>query len=283
MKRLASAAVILLCLTAGARAAWWAENDYTAGSNGLKKESLTLFDNLAPRLVAGVNASFYKDSALYADNVWAVRAPLMYSGEKLFLSLKPFLYPVSGYTRSGAGGAKAGIMLPLGEEDENYLHLTLSGAWAQQRAMTAGSASRKTFTEAAGEAQLEKSFFNQFFFMASAAGFSKPAGVSNATLIKPVMDSSELAYLGTFRPVTALPEWAASAQVARNMRPDFDSHIYAGYSKISYRGGMTADSVTAGIKIGLTEKSSLDLAYNPYKDERAAWKNYFKAFLQIFF
>jgi len=281
--RLLLATFFMLALAADSGAAWWAENDYTTGSNGLEKESLTLFDNPAPRFSAGLNTSFYSDSAAYKDKVWSFRTPLMYTGEKFFFSLKPFLYPVSPGTRSGAGGGVLSAMTALTDDEQSYLHLTLSGAWAQQCVPTTASADRKTFSEEAGEAQLEKSFFGQFFFLASAAGFSDPAGVSNRTLVRSALDQSDLAYLGTFRQVTALPEWTLSVQAARDMRPDYDSHLYAGYSKISYRGGTLASSGIAGIKINLTERSTLDLAYNFYKEDPSAWKSYYKVFLQVFF
>jgi hypothetical protein len=285
MKRLALAALFSLSLAAGSSAAWWAENDFEVGSNGLNKESLAGLFNAAPRFATGLNASYYRDSAAYKERTWAFRVPLMYSAPGALLSLKPFVYPVSSYTRSGAAGARAAATLPLGADDENYTRLTLAAAWARQRAMnlSGAAAASETFSEAAAEAQVEKAFYGQFYFMGSAAGFSKPAGVSNRSLVKPAMEQAELAYLGTFRQITALPEWAMSLQIARNMRPEFDSHLYAGYSKISYRGGKAANSGTAGIKISITEKSTLDLAYNLYKEEAAAWKSYYKIFLQAFF
>lgn len=282
--------VLALALTAAAAfpasAAWWMENDYATGSNGLKKDSLTVFTNIAPRLSAGANADFYRDTAAYRDKVYSFRLPLIYSGNKFFISLKPFFYPVSAQTRSGAQGGKLYLLTSAkAGEDESYLHLSLSGAWAGQRARAEqnGALEKKTFSEAAFEAQLEKSYFGQFFFLVSGAAFTRPSGVSNATLVTPSLDHSDMAYLGTFRQVTALPEWTLAAQVARNMKPDFDSHLYAGYSKISYRNAAAANSGVAGLKIGLTDKSTLDLAYNLYKEEGAAWKNYYKILLQVFF
>jgi len=283
MKHIVLAAFFSAFFAANSSAAWWLENDYATGSNGMKRDSLTLFTNVAPRLVAGANAAFYRNTAGYNDKVYSFRLPLMYSGDKFFVSLKPFLYPVSGQIRSGAAGAKAYLLTSLdAEDDESYLNLVLSGAWASQSARL-WSGEKSKFSETAFEAQLEKSYYNQFFFQASAAGFIRPAGVSNATLRTPALDHSEMAYLGTFRPVTALPEWALSAQVARNMKPDFDSHLYAGYSKISYRNARAANSGIVGLKLGLNDKSTLDLAYNLYKDEGAAWKNYYKILLQVFF
>ncbi len=286
MKNLLLAALFCAALAAPAPAAWWLENDYSAGSNGHKKNSLTVFTRLTPRLAAGVNAAFYKDTAAYREKIWSFRLPVMYSGSSLSVSLKPFIYPVSPETRSGARGGKLYLLTSLSEpDDESYMRLTLSGAWAEQEALAAGgaAAAKKTFSQAAYELQAEKSYYGQFYFLFSAAGFSKPSGVSNATLLRPAMDQSELAYLGTFRQVTALPEWTMGVQVARNMRPDFDSHIYAGYSRISLRKAGVANSGTAGLKLNLNERSMLDLAYNLYKHEDEAWKNYFKVLLQVFF
>ncbi|MDD2805014.1 MAG: hypothetical protein PHV33_05630 [Elusimicrobiales bacterium] len=272
---------------AQSRAAWWMENDYSFGSNGLRKDSFTLYRKPSSAFTTGLNLSFYKDTGAYGESVYSLRLPLMYSRGGYFVSFKPFLYPVSAYTRSGAYGGKLYFLTSVGEEqDETYTHLILSGAWAQQKAFLsgAGAAERKTFSQAAAEAQVEKSFYNQFFFLASAAGFSNPGGaVSNATLVKPVLDQADLAYLGTFRPLTALPEWALSAQIARNMQPDYDSHIYAGYSKISFRRAQKAGSFITGLKLNLNEKSTLDLAYNAFKAEGAAWKSYYRLLLQLFF
>ncbi len=286
MKRLLLAAAIAALTVPYAPAAWWAENDYSAGSNGLKKNSLTVFRKNSRAFTSGLNVSFYKDSAGYGDRIYSFRLPLMYSGPAYFISLKPFLYPVSPHTRSGASGGKLYLLTSLGEtSDESYIHLAVSGAWARQKAFTndAGTLERKNFSQSAFEVQAEKSFYGQFFFQVSAAGFSKPSGASNFTLVRPTLDQSDLAYLGTFRQLTALPEWALTAQLARSMKPEYDSHLYAGYSKISLRRADRANSIVAGMKLGLNEKSSLDLAYNAYKQERSAWKNYYRIFLQIFF
>lgn len=286
MKRLLLAAALAALTVPQAPAAWWAENDYISGSNGLKKDSLSVFRKHSPAFTSGLNVSFYKDGAGYGDRVYSFRLPLMYSGPSYYVSLKPFLYPVSPNTRSGASGGKLYLLTSLGEtRDESYTHLAVSGAWARQKALTnkAGVLERKTFSQSAFEVQAEKSFFGQFFFQASAAGFTKPSGASNSTVRRPVLDQAELAYLGTLRPLTAIPDWALTGQLARSMKPEYDSHLYAGYSKISFRQADRANSVTAGMKLGLNEKSSLDMAYNAYKQERSAWKSYYKLLLQIFF
>jgi len=287
MKRLLLAAVLAACAAAPAGAAWWMENDYSFGSNGLKKNSLTVFRKTSRAFTSGLNLSFYKDSANYVESVYSVRTPLMYSGPKYFVSFKPFLYPVSGYTRSGAYGGKLYLLTSVDEgNDESFTHLVFSGAWAQQKAYFDDGVTRerKNFSQAAFEMQAEKSFYGQFFFQASAAGFLKPGnGATNANLVKPALDQAELAYIGAFRQITALPEWAITAQVARNMRPDYDSHLYAGYSKISFRDADRANSFIGGLKLNLNEKSTLDLAYNAYKQESVAWKSYYKLLLQLFF
>ncbi|OGR79126.1 MAG: hypothetical protein A2X32_11440 [Elusimicrobia bacterium GWC2_64_44] len=293
MKRLLLAAAFAALAAAPAlaagqpRAAWWMENDYSFGSNGLKKDSITVYRKASAAFTTGLNLSFYKDTGAYEESVYSLRLPLMYSRAGYFVSFKPFLYPVSAYTRSGAYGGKLYFLTSIGEEqDDTYTHLILSGAWAQQKAFLSegGVLARKTFSQAAVEAQVEKSFYNQFFFLASAAGFNEPGnGAANSTLVKPVLDQADLAYLGTFRPVTALPEWSLSAQIARSMRPDYDSHIYAGYSKISFRRAQKAGSFITGLKLNLNEKSTLDLAYNAFKAEGDAPKSYYRLLLQLFF
>ena len=91
-------------------------------------------------------------------------------------------------------------------------------------------------------------------------------------MVTPVLDQAELAHLGTFRHITAIPEWVLAAQIARNMRPEYDSHLYAGYSKISFRDAGHANSLVGGLKLNLNEKSTLDLAYNAYKAQGTDWK-----------
>lgn len=287
-KRLLLAAALAVAAAGPAGAAWWMENDYSFGSNGLKKNSLTVYRKTSSAFTSGLNFSLYKDGAAYKDSVYSLRAPLMYSGAGYFASFKPFYYPLNSYTHSGAWGGKLYALTSLGEEpaDESYTHLILSGAWARQksRRLESGAVENKSFTQTVFEAQAEKAFYGQFYFQASAAGFLKPGGgAANANLVKPALDQADLAYLGTFRQITALPEWAATAQVARNMRPDYDSHIYAGYSRISLRQAGKADSFVTGLKLGLNEKSTLDLAYNAFRAESSAWKSYYKLLLQLFF
>ncbi|PKM97821.1 MAG: hypothetical protein CVU79_06300 [Elusimicrobia bacterium HGW-Elusimicrobia-3] len=287
MKRLLLAAALLAASISQAGAVWWLENDYSFGSNGLKKNSLTVFRKTSRAFTSGLNVSFYRDSASYRERVYSARLPLMYSGPAYFISLKPFLYPVAPSTRSGAYGGKLYGLVSIDEgQDESFTHLVFSGAWARQKAYFGDTAApeRKEFSQYAFELQAEKSFYGQFFFLASAAGFSTPGnGASNANLVTPVLDQAELAYLGTFRHTTAIPEWVLAAQVARNMRPEYDSHLYAGYSKISFRDADRANSLVGGLKLNLNEKSTLDLAYNAYKAEGTGWKSYYKLLLQLFF
>ena len=114
MKRLLLAAALAALIVPPAPAAWWAENDYISGSNGLKKDSLSVFRKHSPAFTSGLNVSFYKDSAGYGDRVYSFRLPLMYSGPSYYVSLKPFLYPVSPNTRSGASGGKLYLLTSLG-------------------------------------------------------------------------------------------------------------------------------------------------------------------------
>ena len=175
----------LLWLPASLSAARWLENDYTFGSNGMKKDTLSVFSGVSQRVNAGLQATYYRDNISF-DKIYSFRLPLMFSGRSEFVSFTPFLYPVAAKTRSGAYGGKIDLVTSLTDpDDNNYLHLTLSGSWARQRAMLAGAADKKEFTESALQLQIEKSFYKQFIFLVSGAGFAKPSGVSNATLVTP--------------------------------------------------------------------------------------------------
>lgn len=275
---------LLLCLPVFAGANRWAEDDYTFGSNGMKKDSLAFFTGISQHVTAGAETAFYRNNTWCRERVYSLRLPLMYSLQKQFISLTPFAYPAADQLHSGAEGGKLSLLTTLTDpDDDNYLHLTVGGAWARQRAELAGGAGKKAFSETAFELQAEKSFYKQFIFMASAAGFSNPSGVSNRTLVTPALDQSDMAYLGTFNQVTALPEWALSMQMARSMKPEYDSYLYAGYSKISLRHADQANSVIMGIKMGLTDKATLDFAYNPFKLESSAWKSYYKISVKLYF
>ncbi len=290
-----SLCLAILMLPAAAHTAWWVENDYSLGSGNFRKESLSVFTRVSPAFMGGANASFYKDSDHDLKKAYAFRTPVMYSMRKLVLSVKPFIYPASSGTGSSAHGARLYAMLPLQEEtDEGTLHLTLSGAAARQKTpllSPSATAGPETFSETAFEAQLEKSYYRQFFLQASAAGFSKagtsrnsnPARKPGPDSINPVMDHGELAYMGAFRQVTALPKWVAAAQFARNMAPDYNSYIYAGFSRISFRSTGHANSVLGGIKFNPNGYSALDLAYNFYKINGETGENYYRLLIQIFF
>ena len=283
MKKVLCALAVFIGLSAVSHAAWWMENDYAFGSNNLKKESLTLFTRITPRLMSGANASFYKDGGLYRDKAYSFRLPIMYSPRMMTLSVTPFIYPSSPEIRSDARGVKAYALIPVSEDaDESYIHLTLSAAAARQRTRL-NNLKAETFSETAYEARVEKSFFNQFFFLVSAAGFTKPAKASRDNLFNPVLDHGDLADMGTLRPVTRLPGSVITAQFARNMAPDFDSYLYAGFSRISFRGANDANSLLGGLKMKLNDKTTMDFAYNYYKMAGEAGKNYYKLFFQIFF
>ncbi len=285
----------LLLLPAAAHTAWWAENDYSFGSGSFRRESLSVFTRVSPAFMGGANASFYKDRDHGLKKAYAFRTPVMYSRRNLAISMKPFIYPASSGTGSSARGAKLYALFPLQEEtEESRLHLTLSGAVARQQTpllSPSGPAGRETFSENAFEVQMEKIYYKQFFFQVSAAGFSKTGTSRNSNptrnpgpdSINPVMDHGELANMGTFRQVTALPKWTAGAQFARSMAPGYDSYLYAGFSRISFRSTGDADSILGGIKFNPSGYSTFDFAYNFYRINGATGENYFRLLIQVFF
>ena len=284
MKTLAFVLAMTAFFPVPARAGWWAENDYVTGSNGLKKDSVTLFTNVTSNIMAGGSVSFYKDTASYRDTVYAARLPLMYSGRRHFLSLTPFLYPTSSETHSGANGVRIYLQTALTDpDDENYFNVTAAGAWAGQTARLSGFQGGKRFSETAVELQAEKAYYNQFFLLASAAAFSKSGEATNANLQTPALDHSDMAYLGTFRQITALPDWVMTAQVSRSMKPEYASHLYVGYSRIAFRSAPRVNSIITGLKLEISPKVTMDLAYNIFKAEYSTHKNYYKILLRAVF
>ncbi len=284
MKRLVFILWLCALLPGPAAAGWWAENDYGTGSNGFKKDSLTVFTDITRGMLAGAGGAFYRDTAGYREKVYSFRLPVLYTAKKHIYSLTPFLYPVSPAARSGAKGFRAYVQTSLTEPgSENYFYLTGAAALAGQTAKLAGLPGKKDFTETALEVQAEKSYYGQFYLLASLAAFSKSGAATNGNLVTPALDHSEMAYLGTFRQVTALPDWVATAQITRNMKPEYASHLYIGYSKISFRQAPGANSVIGGMKLELSPRTTLDLAYNFFKMEDATCKNYYKILLRTVF
>ncbi|HNW44753.1 MAG TPA: hypothetical protein PKI19_09630 [Elusimicrobiales bacterium] len=285
-----TALIFSLCLLLPglAGASWWAENDYTTGSNGVKKDSLTVLTHIKGKFMAGAAASFYRDTGAYKDRVYAYRLPLLYSGTSNILALTPFVYPVAPATNSGAKGARLYFQASLTEpDDESYLRLTAAGAWAGQDARRldaqGNDLGKKSFSETALELQVEKSYFGQFFLLGSAATFSKADLPRNQAPVKPALDHADMACLGTFRQITALPEWVVTTQVSRSMKPEFASLLYIGYSKISFRSEPAASSAIFGLKLEMSAKTTLDFAYNLFKAQSSAYKNYYKILLRTVF
>jgi hypothetical protein len=174
------------------------------------------------------------------------------------------------------------MMLPVTDEGpDGYTHLTFSAAAARQKTLSAAGA-REELSAYALEAQIEKNYFDQFFFLAHASGFLAD-GPSATGLPTPSLDHSDLAFLGAFAPVTAEPRWAAGMQFARNMEPDYDSHVYAGFSRISFKSAAQASSAIFGIRLKLWETSSIDLGYNLYKPDGSGSLNRYKIVYQVFF
>ena len=139
------------------------------------------------------------------------------------------------------------------------------------------------FTEASFEAQVEKNFFNSFFFLFSGATFANFSNVKQSNLINPVLDHSELSFMGTFAPITRLPKWILNAQFARNMENEAGSHIYFGLSRIVMESSPNAFSAIAGMRAKINPKTSVDLAYNWLKFDNISTRNYYKILFQIFF
>lgn len=261
--------------------AWWSQTEYSFGGGGFKGGGVSAFANISTRVVAGIGGTFEKDGR-YPDAIYTFKAPLSYSGRTYILSLKPFIAPGTTKIDSSARGASFQALFSLSHDpsDGSYTNLTLSAAGAEQRtAMTSadGLTSKAYLPEASAEVQLEKSFFNEFFFLVSATGFRYLKGLEGKSVPAPALDHSEMSFMGTVLPVYELPSWAAGFQFARNMAPDSDSTVYLGYHRINYELGVPgANSATAGIKIKILEHGLFDFAYNWVQAARAPIRNYYR-------
>lgn len=272
------------------KAAWWAENDYTWGAQGFKKESLTLFKTISSNTVVGLNAGFFKNDGIYNEKTYVLKMPILYSGRTFFLSFKPFYYLENSEIESSAYGGKLYFMYHFGgslspNSDDEYTHLILSLSGANQETIINRNSmlTKVNFKEAAFEAQVEKNFYNQFFLLTSVSLFHSFDNIKQRELRNPVLDHSELSFMGTFAPITNLPNYVLNLQFARNLAPQEHSYLYFGFSKINMNSSPNAYSAIVGIRTKTNPKTSFDLAYNWLKFDNISTRNYYKFLFQIFF
>ncbi len=272
------------------KAAWWAENDYTWGAQGFKKESLTFFKTISSSSVLGLNAGFFKNDGTYHKKTHILRMPLLHSGRNYFLSFKPFYYLENSDSNSSACGGKIYFMHYFaGNEasnaDDEYTHLILSLSGAEQKTTVNRNSQKKkvNFKELSLEAQVEKNFYNQFFLLASGSLFGSFNDIKQRELINPVLDHSELSFMGTFASITNLPKYALNLQFARNLAPQEHSHLYFGLSRINMVDSPNAYSAIVGIRTKTNPKTSFDIAYNWLKFDNISTRNYYKFLFQMFF
>ena len=272
------------------KAAWWAENDYTWGAQGSKKESLTFFKTISSSAVLGLNAGFFKNDGIYSDKTYVLKMPILYSGRDFFLSFKPFYYLENPDIGSSAYGGKIYFMHHFAgnstsQPDDEYTHLILSLSGARQETTVNRNSQleKVNFKEASFEAQVEKNFYNQFFLLTSVSLFHSFDDIKQRELINPVLDHSELSFIGTFASITDLPNYALNLQFARNLAPQEHSHLYFGFSRINMDSSPNAYSAIVGIRTKTNPKTSFDLAYNWLKFDNISTRNYYKFLFQIFF
>ena len=279
--RFVFAACLAVIFIASPAACWWMENDYTFGANRFHAGSVSICTNISTRTMLGLNASFYEGNR-YSETVFAARLPFSYAARKYLFSFSPFIYPRTSRVDSSAAGGIIRTLFPLAQgDDKSFTHLIFSLSGAEQRAKTEDGL-RKSLPQGAVGIQLEKSYYNEFFFLVSASGFKhfEDIHVSTGSL---VLDQSDMVFLGTTRAVTDLPSWSMGLQFARNMAPESDSHVYVGYYRIGFESEPQADSVTAGIRMKLLDKNIFDFTYNWWKSEGEHIKNYYKFLLRVVF
>ncbi len=285
--KFALVACLAVIFMASPAAGWWMENDYTFGAGRFHAGGVSAFANISTRAVLGLNASFYEGKR-YSETVFAARLPFSYAGNKYLLSFSPVIYPRTSRVDSSAAGGIIRVLFPLSQsKDKSFTHMIFSLSGADQRVrVSSGSAStgRRSLPQGAVGIQLERSYYNEFFFLVSVSGFKHFENLHGAILPQPVLDQSDMAFLGTDRVVTALPSWSAGLQLARNMEPESDSHVYVGYHRIGFESDLPqAESATAGIRMKLMDKNIFDFTYNWWKFKGGHVNNYCKFLVRFLF
>ncbi len=280
----ALAACLAVIFITSPASGWWMDSDYVFGAGRFDAGSVSVFTNISTRAVLGLNASFYEGKR-YSETVFAARLPFSYAARKYLFSFNPFSYPRTSKVDSSAAGGTIRALFPLLQDrDESFTHLIFSLSGADQRVKTQ-SGLRKSLPQGAVGIQIEKCYYNEFFFLVSASGFKHFENLhSTSTLTLFVLDQSDMVFLGTARAVTGLPSWSMGLQFARNMAPESDSHVYVGYHRIGFESDLPqADSATAGIRMKLLDRNIFDFTYNRWKFKGGHVKNYYKFLLRFIF
>jgi len=276
--------LFLLIFSMPAHAGMMAKNDFRFGSGGFKQDSISLFFPAAYKLLAGIEGTFYKSNDL--EKIHSARLPLVYTGETNLAEFSPFIYS----HRAGQSAYGGKLMLKTtftNPKNENFFHLSITGAHAFIKGNRTDEG-LTDFQQTAIELKAEKNFYRQFCFTISAAGFLKPTkGTNNLNLQSSILDQKDLIDFNGYGMLTVLPEWIASVTVSRNFQPEFNSEVYAGYSKISIRNFEPANSYSAGMKFFLDPESesdpTLDFGYNYFKYHETTAKQYFRILISTMF
>lgn len=267
---------VFLLAAAKSHCQWWTQNDYSWGAGDFQKESFSAFVSLSTAAAAGVNATLFKKGR---DESYSLKIPLSLTGRRFFISVTPFFYPRKN--GDSAAGGKVYYLRPVGVDTvENYTHFIFTAAAAGQKTEAAGKT--RKFSHASLEAQVEKNYYNHFFFLGSASLFKTFSGV-NPNSVAPAMDFNDMAFLGTFAAVNRFPHASFNFQFARNVGSDYDTYLYTGFSRTIIDSGNDLNSIIIGTRMKLTRKSSLDFGYNWLKPDGIDAGNYYKLFLQVFF
>ncbi len=274
----------LFFLNVPSRAQWWAQNDYSWGS-GYSKESLSIFRAISTSTVISINGTFYKrDSSMGPEEIYSAKLPILYSAPFYFISFTPFYYPEK--EGNYAMGGKLYYMKSLGiDSDEDYTHLILTAAGAGQKAkvLVDSATKKKSFYLSSFEIQIERNYYDLFFFLASACIFHNFSDIDSSGLLFSSLDLNDMAFMGTYTSINRIPLWTANFQFARNIGDDKTTYLYVGGGRIKLDNYPDPTTATIGTRTRLSPKSSFDFGYNWLKYDGTKARNYYKLYLQVFF
>ena len=254
-----------------------AQNDFRYGSKGLKQDTFTVYMPVVYKVLCGISGSVYKSNDF--DKIHAARMSFSYTGESNIAEITPFAY--SHKLGMTAYGGKLKLSTAFGKKEDS-LNISLTGGHAIIKGETSGGIQK--FQQTAIGIEAEQTVYKQFMFSLGFAGFLKPSEqMDNYTLSRSIFDMKDLIDFNGYEFLSVLPEWIASVKFTRNFQPEFDSAMYAGYSKVSLRNLKSANSYIAGVQFFINEDTTLDIGYNFFKYHEASVNQYFKIFVSTMF
>ena len=217
-----------------------------------------------------MNAGFNFDLADSKDiphHVYTFSFPLMFRGETVGLFVRPCFVPDTSNNASAYGAKLSWTCgLKYDEIENTSSNAFLSIGFAQQDAYitkTGGLTQRDNFYQLAYEGGIVLDFFKVYMFEISGSMFQYLSGISSVENVAGVLDQQNLADLGSFDYVLALPKGSAGTKIVWNSEASKSKNTLA-YKFITFHDKDMPDnhSVVFSSDIMVNNNVVISLAYN---------------------